>query len=99
MVWNRGRGYFAHRLAYPSQRLCYDSQLMPASLKPLIAPLALDRKLADAHMARHKKGRKTHYRGKPTRWYARLQALEAKADRAAFVGLAHTASGRFNPLT
>ena len=93
-----GRGYFAHRLAYPSQRLYYDSQLMPAGIKPLTAPLALDRKLEDAYMARHKKGRKTHYRGQPTRWYARLLALEAKADRAALIGLAHTASGRFNPL-
>jgi len=93
-----GNGYFAHRLAYPSQRLYYESQLMPASVKPLIAPLALDRKLDEAYTARHKKGRKTHYRGQPTRWYARLLALEAKADRTALVGLAHTASGRFNPL-
>lgn len=71
---------------------------MPAGIKPLIAPLALDRKLEDANMARHKKGRKTHYRGKPTRWFIKLQALEAKADRAVQVGLTHTASGRFNPL-
>ena len=69
---------------------------MPASIKPLITPLALDRKLEDAYTARYAKGRKTHYRGQPTRWYARLMALEARADRAALVGLAHTASGRFN---
>ena len=93
-----GRGYFAHRLAYPSQRLYYDSQLMPARLKPLVAPLALDRKLDEAYTARYTKGRKTHYRGKPTRWYSQLLALEAKADRALLVGLAHTANGRFNPL-
>ena len=76
-----GNGYFAHRLAYPSQRLYYESQLMPASIKPLIAPLALDRKLEDAYTARYAKGRKTHYRGLPTRWFTRLLALEAKADR------------------
>ena len=80
-------GYFAHRLAYPNQRLYYESQLMPASIKPLIAPLTLDRKLDEAYTARHKKGRKTHYQGKPTRWYSRLLALEVKADRALQVQL------------
>lgn len=49
-------------------------------------------------MARFKKGRKTHYRGQPTRWYTQLLALEAKADRAALVGQAHIANGRINPL-
>lgn len=55
-----------------------------------MAPLALDCKLEDACMVRYKKGRKTHYRGKPTRWFTKLQALEAKADRAAQVGAAYT---------
>ena len=82
------QGYFTHRLAY-SQRLYYESQLMPAQLKPLIAPLALGRKLDEAYTARHAKGRKTHYRGKPTRWFTRLLALETKADRAAFGEMAH----------
>lgn len=82
-----GSGYFAHRLAYPSQRLYYESQLMTARIRPLIAPLALDRKLEDAYMARYKKGRKTHYRGKSTRWFAGLLALEEKADRAARNGI------------
>ena len=93
-----GRGYFAHRLAYSSQRLYYESQLIPASIKPLVTPFALDRKLEEAYTARYAKGRKTHYRDQPTRWYARLLALEAKADRATLVERAHTASGRFNPL-
>ena len=84
-----GTGYFAHRLAYPGQRLYYDSQLMPQRLRPLITPFALDRKLEDAYVARFKKGRKTHYRGQPTRWYASLLALEAKADRANHAGGAH----------
>jgi hypothetical protein len=77
------QGYFTHRLAY-GQRLYYESQLMPARLKPLIAPLALGRKLDEAYTARYAKGRKTHYRGKPTRWFTRLLALETKVDRAAF---------------
>ncbi|MCC3155359.1 hypothetical protein Q3A66_20285 [Hymenobacter sp. BT770] len=93
-----GRGYFAHRLAY-GQRLYYESQLMPASIKPLVAPIELDRKLEEVYTARFAKGRKTHYRGKPTRWYSRLLALEAKAGLAVIVGLAHTANGRFNPLS
>ncbi len=80
-------GYFAHRLAYPGQRLYYDSQLTPRSIRALVRPLQLDRKVEDAYMSRGK-GRKTHYRGKPTRWYASLLALEAKADRAAHVGAA-----------
>jgi len=90
-----GTGYFAHRLAYPGHRLYYDSQLMPTRLKPLVAPLALDRKLEDAYMARYKKGRKTHYRGKPTRWFTQLQKLEAKADRVMAVSTAHVQNGLF----
>jgi hypothetical protein len=93
-----GNGYFAHRLAYPTQRLYYDSQLMPARLRPLFGPLALDRKLDAAYTGRYAKGRKTHYRGKPTRWFIKLQALEAKADRATLAGLAHCGNIGFNPL-
>ena len=93
-----GRGYFAHRLAYPTQRLYYDSQLMPARLRPLIGPLALDRKLDEAYTGRYAKGRKTHYRGKPTRWFMKLQALEAKADRATLAGLAHCGHIGYNPV-
>ena len=74
------RGYFAHRLAYPNQRLYYDSQLLPARLRPLIGPLAQDRKLDEAYKSRYTKGRKTHYRGKPTRWYVRLLKLERHLD-------------------
>jgi hypothetical protein len=72
-------GYFAHRLAYPGQRLYYDSQLTPQRLRALIRPLQLDRKVEDAYMNRGK-NRKTHYRGKPTRWYAQLLKLEQCAD-------------------
>lgn len=51
--------------------------------------MQIDRKVEDAHMSR----------GKPTRWYAQLQALEAKADRATFAGVASLGSGgRFDPL-
>jgi hypothetical protein len=82
-----GTGYFAHRLAYPGQRLYYDSQLTPHSIRHFAKSLILDRKVEDSYMNRGK-SRKTHCRGKPTRWYAQLQALEAKADRAALVGAA-----------
>lgn len=77
-----GTGYFAHRLAYPGHRLYYDSQLTPRSIRHLVKPFELDRKVEDAYMNQGK-NRKTHYRGKPTRWYAQLQALEKQAHRAA----------------
>jgi hypothetical protein len=87
-----GTGYFAHRLAYRGHRLYYDSQLTPHSIRHFIKPFALDRKVEDAYMNQGK-NRKTHYRGKPTRWYARLLALEAKSDRTN-----HAVSGRPNPF-
>lgn len=90
-----GSGHFAHREAYTTHRLYYDSQLTPTSIRALVAPYAIERKLEDAYMARYKKNRKTHYRGKPTRWYAQLLKLEAKADRATQTGLAHIQNGLF----
>jgi hypothetical protein len=93
-----GKGHFAHRLAYPGERLYYDSQLLPERLRPLIKPFALDRKLEAAYTGRFKKGRKTHYRGRPTHWFTKLLALEARADRAAQVRFVQTPSGRFCPL-
>lgn len=87
-----GTGYFAHRLAYPGHRLYYNSQLTPRSIRHFVKPFALDRKVEDAYMSRGK-NRKTHYRGKPTRWYARLLDLEAKSDSAN-----HAVSGRLNPF-
>jgi hypothetical protein len=96
---HEGTGYFAHRLAYPGHRLYYDSQLTPHSIRHFAKPFALDRKVEDAYMSYYKKGRKTHYRGKPTRWYARLQALEAKADRASLAGAAVAAASKYgNPF-
>ncbi|MFD1874261.1 hypothetical protein [Hymenobacter bucti] len=93
-----GTGYFAHRLAYPGHRLYYDSQLTPHRLRALVRPFLLDRKVEDAYMSKGK-NRKTHYRGKPTRWYAQLQALEAKADRATFAGVASLGlGGQFDPF-
>jgi hypothetical protein len=93
-----GTGYFAHRLAYPGHRLYYGSQLTPHRLRVLARPMQLKRKVEDAYMSRSK-NRKTHYRGKPTRWYAQLQALEAKADRATHAGALAIAGGQFDPLS
>ncbi|AWM31391.1 hypothetical protein [Hymenobacter nivis] len=92
-----GTGYFAHRLAYPGQQLHYDSQLTPHRLRHLIRPFALDRKVEDAYMSQGKY-RKTHYRGKPTRWYAQRQALEARSNRAACMGALAVAGGQFDPM-
>ena len=93
-----GTGYFAHRLAYPGHRLYYDSQLTPHRLRGLVRPFQLDRKVEDTYMSKGK-NRKTHYRGKPTRWYAQLQALEAKADRAAMAGAISLGIGeQFDPF-
>ncbi len=63
---------FAHRLAYGPTRLYYDSQLEPKRLWGLSKEFSVDR----AWEKEYRKGRKTHYRGKPTRWYARLLKLE-----------------------
>lgn len=97
ILYMRG-GVFAHRLANPSDRLYYDSQLMPERLRFLVAPTQLDRKLDEAYTARYAKGRKTHYRGRPTRWYVKLLALEAKADRAAQVRFVQTPNGGLKVL-
>lgn len=59
--------------------------MTPRSIRHLAKPFALNRKIEDAYMSQGK-GRKTHYRGRPIRWYASLLALEAKADRAAQIG-------------
>lgn len=71
-----GTGVFAHRLAYGPTRLYYDSQLEPKRLRGFGKYYAVDREWE----REYRKGRKTHYRGKPTRWYARLLRLEAQAD-------------------
>lgn len=74
-----GTGTFAHRLAYGPERLYYDSQLEPKRLRGMGKYFAVDREWEKEY----RKGRKTHYRGRPTRWYARLLGLEAQADAVA----------------
>ncbi|WP_141106671.1 hypothetical protein [Hymenobacter gelipurpurascens] len=84
-----GTGIFAHRLAYGPTRLYYDSQLEPKRFRGLGKYFAVDREWEKEY----RKGRKTHYRGKPTRWYARLLKLEQQADAAA-PGILQLMSGR-----
>ncbi|MCR5889455.1 hypothetical protein LRS06_17095 [Hymenobacter sp. J193] len=73
-----GSSMFAHRLAYTGTRLFYDSQLEPKRFRGLGSYFAIDRKWEQEY----RKGRKTHYQGKPTRWYARLLKLEQRAEAA-----------------
>lgn len=68
-----GTGKFAHREAYGPTRLYYDSQLEPKRFRGIGKYYSVDREWE----REYRKGRKTHYRGKPTRWYARLLNLEA----------------------
>gem|GEM_PF-3231882 len=74
-----GTGIFAHRLAFPMERLYYDSQLESKRFRGLASYFAVDR----VWEAEYRKGRKTHYRGKPTRWYTKLLRLDQQADAAA----------------
>jgi hypothetical protein len=74
-----GTGIFAHRLAFPAERLYYDSQLEVKRFRGLSQYFAVDREWEKEW----RKGRKTCYRGKPTRWYARLLKLEQQTAAAA----------------
>jgi hypothetical protein len=69
-------GWFAHRLAFTS-RLYYESQLEPKQFRGLDVYFEADR----AWEKEYRKGRKTHYQGKPTKWYAKLLRLEQRAER------------------
>jgi hypothetical protein len=74
-----GTGVFAHRLAFPQQRLYYDAQLENKRFRGLSKYFAVDREWEKEW----RKGRKTSYRGKPTRWYARLLKLEQQTAASA----------------
>jgi hypothetical protein len=74
-----GTGVFAHRLAFPQQRLYYDAQLENKRFRGMSTYFGLDREWE----AQWRKGRKLYYRGKPTRWHERLLKLERQADAAA----------------
>ncbi len=70
----------AHREAFASQqRLYYDSQLEPKRFRGLSSYFAVDREW-EQH---YRKGRKTSYRGNPTKWYARLLALDKRGAAVA----------------
>ena len=66
-----GTGIFAHRLAFPQQRLYYDAQLENKRFRGMSKYYSLDREWE----AEWRKGRKLYYRGKPTRWHERLLKL------------------------
>lgn len=74
-----GTGIFAHRQAFPAERLYYESQLEAKRFRGLAHYFAADHEWE----REYRKGRKTTYQGKPTRWYARLLALEERAATAA----------------
>ncbi|OON67177.1 hypothetical protein [Hymenobacter sp. CRA2] len=74
-----GTGMFTHHLACSGTRLLYDSQLEPKRFRGMGSYFAVDREWEKEY----RKGCKTHYRGKPTRWYARLLKLEQRAEASA----------------
>jgi hypothetical protein len=74
-----GTGVFAHRLAFPQQRLYYDAQLENKRFRGMSNYYGLDREWE----AQWRKGRKLYYMGKPTRWHERLLKLERQTDAAA----------------
>jgi hypothetical protein len=75
-----GCGRFAHRLAYPGHRLYYDSQLEVKRFRGMSRYYAVDRVWEE----QYRKGRKTSYRGKPTKWYAALLSLEQRTAATAY---------------
>lgn len=74
-----GTGVFAHRCAFTGERLYYEAQLEVKRFRGLTKYFAADHGWEKEWL----KGRKTHYRGKPTRWYARLLKLEQQGAAAA----------------
>jgi hypothetical protein len=74
---HHGTEFFAHRQAYPTQKLYYDSQLEPKRYRGLSKDAQVKKQLKKECFER--KYRKTTYVGKETRWFV---ALEIKALRA-----------------
>lgn len=73
-------GLFTHRDALPGHpRVYYESQLVPKRFRGLAKFLTVDRVWEE----QYRKGRKTTYRGQPTKWYASLLTLESRAAEAA----------------
>jgi hypothetical protein len=73
-------GLFTHRSALPGQKqIYYDSQLVPKRFRGLAKFLTADRVWEE----QYRKGRKTTYKGQPTKWYASLLTLESRAAEAA----------------
>ncbi len=73
-----GTGVFAHRNAFPGERLYYDSQLENKRFRGMSKYFALDNEWDK----QWRKGRKFTYRGKPTKWHARLLKLEQQNETA-----------------
>ena len=73
-----GTGVFAHRSAFPGERLYYDSQLENKRFRGMSKYFALDNEWDK----QWRKGRKFTYRGQPTRWHARLLKLEQQNEAA-----------------
>jgi hypothetical protein len=78
-------GVFTHRAAFPGtqNRVYYDSQLVPKRFRGLARFLTVDRVWEE----QYRKGRKTTYKGKPTKWYASLLTLENRATEGAMPAL------------
>jgi hypothetical protein len=84
-------GLFTHRAALPGQKqIYYESQLVPKRFRGLAKYLTVD----SVWQEQYRKGRKTTYQGKPTKWFAALLSLESRAAEAAAPALRALASAR-----
>ena len=70
---------FAHRLAFPQERLYYDAQLENKQFRGMSAYFGVYREWE----AQWRKGRKLYYMGKPTRWHERLLKLRLQTEATA----------------
>jgi len=69
--------YFLHRKAF---NLMYESQLKSKFIRSFDSTLGYVLKIEKEYEKHYKKWRKTHYKGKPTKWYLKLNRMEHKAS-------------------
>ncbi len=89
-------GVFTHRASFPGTQkpIYYESQLVAKRFRGLAKYLLVD----SVWEEQYRKGRKTTYRGKPTKWYASLLTLEYRAAVAAMPAVRALASALAHPV-
>lgn len=76
--------YFFHRKAF---NLVYASQVRSKWARAFDKGFGKVLKLEKEWEKQYRKGRKTHYKGKPTKWYVRLNKMEHEASLMDFSGV------------